>query len=100
MLKAEYFENYVRQGISPIPLKKTWDDKKNCYTGKRAAVKGWQELCEELPDSATIKEWESISNCSGIAYACGEGGNLACVDLDTEDMTLAKRIEQILPYTP
>ena len=100
MIDPSFFQEYTDKGISAIPVRKIWDDKKEIYSGKISAIKEWNRFCKDLPDEDDIKPWADLRHCTGFAFATGEAGNLACVDIDTEEPDLAQRIADVLPYSP
>ena len=100
-MKTEYFKSLAEDHkISAIPVYKRWNEKKSQYEGKIAAIKEWNKFCDELPCDDDFEEWSLLSGITGVAYVTGIASNIACVDIDTEDMELAERIVNALPYTP
>ena len=93
-------KSYADIGISVIPCKKTWDEKNNSFTGKMPAITGWQEYCNEIADDDKLMEFSGIKDFSGFGIATGKASNICCVDIDTTDKALIKKIEDIIPYTP
>jgi len=100
MADVELFHTYRRLGISTIPCARVWDPDNKEYTGKRTVAKNWSMLCDELPEEEQIDSWKDLTNIWGIAAVTGIASNLCCIDVDTEDVDLQKRIMQVVPYTP
>lgn len=99
-LDLTQFKAYLGMGVATIPCIKFFDEQKNIYTGKRPAIKEWEKYSRELPTEDEIDSWGRLKNVWGMAIVCGPASNLCCVDIDTEDEEMQKRIIDYLPYSP
>lgn len=84
-----------RYGVSVIPLKYVKDG--DMKSGKIPAISEWSKYCEELPEKEEIDDWEIYGEISGIGICCGLASNLGCVDVDSEDEELNRRLDAIMP---
>lgn len=92
--------DYINQEISIIPCKTAFDEKEQVWTGKIPAIRDWSQYCTEVPEIEEVKRWGSIKGVSGIGIVTGEASNICCIDIDTEDPDLIKKLREIIPYTP
>ena len=91
--------SYHDQNISIIPCRRVWDKKNEIYTGKIPAIAGWQKYCDDLPEDE-FDGWWSNPSISGFGIVAGEASNIACIDIDSTDSKMIKRIKEIIPFTP
>lgn len=77
----------------PLRLVKDGDVK----SGKVPAILNWSKYCDELPDDEEIDSWNIIGEPSGVGICCGEASNLGCIDLDTDDAELTRRLVAVIP---
>lgn len=95
-----FYKSYIDKEISIIPCRTTWDEKNQVYTGKTPNTTGWSEYCSEIASDEEVKKWSSAKNSTGFGIVTGEASNIACIDIDTTDKDLIKKIIAELPYTP
>lgn len=92
----EYIKDIVNKyKYSFIPLRLVKDE--DIKSGKIPAISGWSKYCDELPTDEEIDSWNIIGTVSGVGICCGEASNLGCVDIDTEDPELNRRLKAIMP---
>ena len=94
-------KNYIKEanekyGFSFIPLRFVPDD--GGKNGKIPAIKDWSQYCDEMPTDEEIDNWNVFGETSGLGICCGEASNLACIDIDTEDAELGRRLMAIMPH--
>lgn len=92
--------DFINNNISIIPCKTIFDEKKNIFSGKFPAIREWSQYCTEIPDEAEAMRWGHIKGVSGFGIVTGTASNIACIDIDTTDKDLIKKILAIIPYTP
>lgn len=99
MSKALYDEmkKYLDMGIATIPVRMR--EKDGINYGKFPAIKEWDRFCHRLPEDEELRRWSRIDNISGIAIVTGKASNICCIDIDTENVSLQKKIEDMIPYT-
>lgn len=92
-----YIKKFVdRYRVSLIPLRYVRD--KGVLSGKVPAITQWTDYCHDLPTDDDIDSWQLLgSERSGVGLVCGEASNLGCIDLDTEDEDLGKRLMACIP---
>jgi len=91
------FKGYIDNNISIIPCRVTKKDD-GTASGKRAAVQ-WTKYLEEVADEDEIKSWASTPNIRGFGIVTGELSNIACIDIDTTNASIAKRVLDV-KFTP
>ena len=96
----EIFREYSEKGISAFPCRRQLEEKTQLFTGKMPAITGWNEFCDEQPTDEQINSWAGLNNVWGVAIACGEASNICCIDIDTQDPDLQKKLLEEIPYTP
>lgn len=92
--------DYIENGISIIPTKTIFDEKKQIYSGKFPAISGWNRFCEEVAEEDEALNWGKIKGVSGFGIVTGVASNIACIDIDTTNEKLIAAIKEIIPYTP
>lgn len=97
---SNFYMNYINRGISVVPARARFDEKVGMMLGKIPAVKGWQDYVYKLPTENETNEWFKIDGITGIKIVTGEASNIGCIDIDSYDPDLVKKIIEIIPYSP
>lgn len=86
-----------RYHYSFIPLRLKVDG--NIQSGKIPAIADWSQYADDLPIDSDIDAWNIYGTPSGVGIVCGEASNLCCVDIDSNDPELTRRLMAIMPPT-
>ena len=104
MEKSDYINicyELADMDISAFPMGGGYYDKKlGAFTYKKPPNILWKEYQQRVPASEEIELWENIPEINGIAIVTGYVSNIACVDVDTTDPEMQRRILELLPATP
>lgn len=99
---------YWAKGLSVIPLKPYIEVDEDPKTkspwlpsqNPEAGIPKWSYYCTEMPDQELKDAWIEHKATGGIGLCCGILSNIVIVDIDTNDETLIKAIEKVLPPSP
>lgn len=98
---ASSWEAYSGNGLSIIPIHP--HGKQPSFIDKRSGawigITDWTRFCTEHPPEELLQYWATMPNAN-IAAAMGPASNLACVDIDTENLDFQKQFIKALPFTP
>lgn len=97
--RLETLINHIDNGLPVIPVRAVFDKKKEVYTGKIPAIRGWQKYCDIMPDMDDIDEW-NLNKTTGIGMCVGPSAGLMAVDIDEKDEAIRDRLRNALPHTP
>lgn len=94
----QYIADQVdRYNVSIIPLRFVND--KGIISGKVPAIANWSEYSHKTPDSDEVMGWyiSPKHDISGVGLVCGEASNIGCIDIDSEDEELNKKLLACIP---
>lgn len=82
---------YYALGIPVIPC---------AENSKKALPTSWSSYSERMPDEATREEWMRKWPNGNIGVVLGQQSGMVALDLDTDDVNVARILDAILPHSP
>lgn len=81
--------DYLNKGFSVIPL---------AYGAKKPNLSGWSKYCDQIMSIEDAQLF--FTSARNIGLTLGPASGLCAVDIDTDNPTMLKKIEHILPESP
>lgn len=98
---AKSWEAYSGNGLSVIPIHPHGKNPAfiDRYSGAWVGITDWTRFCTEHPSEELLQYWATMPYAN-IGVPLGPASNLACVDIDAENLELQKKFLKALPFTP